>query len=181
MFLVGPAFQFMIKHRFPWNVPFSWKREWQSVHRTNLALAVILGIASLTMGLKNFLAIQIPVTLVSCSVGAWLFYIQHQYEDTYWENDKDWDYFDASIRGSSLYVLPKWLQWFTGNIGLHHIHHYNSRIPNYKLQQCYDENREFQNVTKLTLLSSLACIRLALWDETRKKLVGFGDVEKKAA
>ncbi len=173
MFLLGPFFQFVIKHRFPYNVPFSWKREWRSVHFTNLGIAAVLLLAGATIGLKNFLLVQLPITILSCSAGAWLFYIQHQYEDTYWARDNEWDYFDASIKGSSYYALPKILQWFTGNIGLHHIHHYNSRIPNYRLQACYDENPEFQKVTRLTLWSSLKCIRLALWDEDSKKLVGF--------
>lgn len=173
MFVVGPFFQFVIKHRFPYNIPKSWKREWKSVHLTNLVLAGVLLLAWSTIGLKNFLLVQIPVTFLSCFLGAWLFYIQHQYADTYWKRDTDWDYFQASVKGSSYYVLPKILQWFTGSIGLHHIHHYNSRIPNYELQKCFDENPEFQSVTRLTILSSLACIRLALWDEDKEKLISF--------
>ncbi|MBP9127882.1 MAG: fatty acid desaturase, partial [Elusimicrobia bacterium] len=98
------------------------------------------------------------------------------YESTYWRHSAGWDYFDAAVKGSSYYVLPKILQWFTGSIGLHHIHHYNSRIPNYKLQQCYDENPEFQNVTRLTIKTSLHCFRLALWDEEKNKLVAFKDL-----
>jgi omega-6 fatty acid desaturase (delta-12 desaturase) len=176
MFLLGPIYQFVLKHRFPYNVPSAWKREWRSVHMTNLALAGILLAAWATIGLKSFFLVQVPVSFLACALGAWLFYIQHQYEDTYWERDDKWDYFDASVKGSSYYVLPKILQWFTGSIGLHHIHHYNSRIPNYTLQKCYDENPEFQKVTRLTLRSSLKSIRLALWDEDRKKLIGFRDL-----
>lgn len=181
MFFVGPYFQFMLRHRLPTNIPAAWKREWRSVHLTNLALILILAAAWATIGLKSFLMVQLPITFIACTAGAWLFYIQHQYETTYWRRDKDWDYFEAAIQGSSYYVLPKLLQWFTGNIGLHHIHHYNSRIPNYKLQQCYDENPEFQNVTRLSLRSSLHCIRLALWDEDRKKLIPFRDILPTAA
>lgn len=176
MFVVGPAFQFVVKHRFPYNIPFTWKREWRSVLLNNLGVAAVLLLAWQTVGFKNFLLIQIPITYLASTLGAWLFYVQHQYEDTYWERDKDWDYFDASIKGSSFYVLPKVFQWFTGNIGLHHIHHYNSRIPNYRLQQCYDENPEFQSATRLTLASGLRSIHLALWDEDRKKLIGFRDL-----
>lgn len=176
MFVVGPFFQFVIKHRFPYNIPKSWKREWRSVHLTNLALVTVLCAAGVTLGLKNFLLVQLPITFLACFAGAWLFYIQHQYADTYWRRDKDWDYFEASVKGSSYYVLPKILQWFTGSIGLHHIHHYNSRIPNYALQKCYDENPEFQKVTRLSILSSLKCIRLALWDETNEKLISFRDL-----
>lgn len=177
MFVVGPLFQFMVKHRWPWNVPFTWKREWRSVHLTNLALVIVTALAAATIGLKSFFLVQLPITVVSCAAGAWLFYVQHQYEDTYWERDDRWDYFDASTRGSSMYVLPKVLQWFTGNIGLHHIHHYNSRIPNYKLQACFDENPEFQKVTQLNLWTGLKSIHLALWDESRQKLVSFSDLK----
>lgn len=173
MFVVGPFFQFIIKHRYPYNIPKSWKREWRSVHLTNLALLGVFLLAWSTIGLRNFLLVQLPITYLACTAGAWLFYIQHQYPDTYWRRDNEWDYFDASVKGSSYYVLPKILQWFTGSIGLHHIHHYNSRIPNYGLQKCYDENPEFQNVTRLTIWSSLKCISLALWDEEKKKLISF--------
>ncbi len=176
MFVVGPFFQFVIFHRMPTNIPRSWKREWRSIHLTNLALAGVLVLAGLTGGLKNFLLVQGPITYVASVLGAWLFFIQHQYESTYWRHSAGWDYFDAAVKGSSYYVLPKILQWFTGSIGLHHIHHYNSRIPNYKLQQCYDENPEFQNVTRLTIKTSLHCFRLALWDEEKNKLVAFKDL-----
>lgn len=180
MFIVGPFIQFVFKHRFPYNIPFSWKVEWRSVVYNNLGLLGIGILAANTIGLKAFLLVQVPVSYLACSLGAWLFYIQHQYENTYWERNATWDYFDASVRGSSYYVLPKILQWFTGSIGLHHIHHYNSRVPNYLLQKCYDENPEFQKVTRLSLWSSLKCIRLSLWDEDRKKLVGFRDLASAA-
>ncbi|MBL8023271.1 MAG: fatty acid desaturase [Elusimicrobia bacterium] len=173
MFIVGPFLQFGLVHRLPLNIPKSWKREWKSVHLTNLALLVVGLVAWQTIGFKNFLLVQVPITFLSCVMGSWLFYIQHQYEDTYWRRDNEWDYFEASVKGSSYYVLPKILQWFTGSIGLHHIHHYNSRIPNYRLQKCFDENPEFQNVTRLTLWSSLKCIPLALWNEQTQKLVSF--------
>lgn len=165
MFIIGPVYQFVLKHRWPYNIPSSWRREWRSVHLTNLALAAVLLVAHATIGLKNFFLIQAPVTFISCAAGAWLFYVQHQYEDTYWEHEGKWDYFEAAIRGSSYYVLPGLLRWFTGDIGVHHIHHYNSRIPNYRLKRCFDENPEFQTARRLTFRTSLASIPLALWDE----------------
>ena len=110
---------------------------------------------------------------ISGMLGVWLFYVQHQFEDTYWEHHETWDFFDAGIQGSSHYALPKPLQWFTANIGLHHIHHVSSKIPNYKLQECFDENPEFRRVTSLHLLESLKCLFLTLWDEEQSKLVGF--------
>jgi omega-6 fatty acid desaturase (delta-12 desaturase) len=176
MFLLGPLFQFILRHRFPTNIPSTWKREWRSVYLTNAALLGVLFLAWGTIGLKSFFQIQLPVTILSCLVGTWLFYVQHQYEDSYWERGGHWDYFEASVKGSSFYALPKVLQWFTGNIGFHHIHHYNSRIPNYCLQSCYDENPEFQRVTRLSFWDSLKSIRLTLWDEDRKKLVRFRDI-----
>jgi omega-6 fatty acid desaturase (delta-12 desaturase) len=176
MFIVGPFLQFGLVHRLPLNIPKSWKREWKSVHLTNLVLLAVGLLAWKTIGFKNFLLVQVPITFLSCVIGSWLFYIQHQYENTYWRRDHEWDYFEASVKGSSYYVLPKILQWFTGSIGLHHIHHYNSRIPNYALQKCFDENPEFQNVTRLTLWSSLKCIPLALWNEHSQKLVAFRSI-----
>ena len=133
----------------------------------------ILVLAGLTMGLVDFLKVQLPITVIASSMGVWLFYVQHQYADTYWRWKADWDYYDAALAGCSHYHLGPVLQWFTGSIGLHHIHHLNSRIPNYRLQECLDDYPELREVTRLTLFGSLRCAKLALWDEGRKKLVGF--------
>ena len=178
MFGVGPTFEFVIKHRFPSVVPPTWKRERLSIMITNLALAAIIALMTLTIGLRHFLLVQLPVTLVASTLGVWLFYVQHQFQDTYWEHESAWDYVAAGIRGSSYYALPKVLQWLTGNIGLHHIHHLNSRIPNYRLQQALDENPELQRVTCLTLGQSLRCIFYKLWDEDHRRLVGYGYVRR---
>ena len=166
-------FQFVLKHRLPIDIPRSWKREWASVHLTNVALLIILVVAWQTIGLKAFFLVQAPITVIAGILGVWLFYVQHQFEDTYWQHHERWDFFDAGMQGSSHYALPKALQWFTANIGLHHIHHVSSKIPNYKLQACFDENPEFQHVTSLRLLESLKCLFLTLWDEEQSKLVGF--------
>ncbi len=170
---IGSMFQFVLKHRLPIDIPRSWKREWASVHLTNAALLIILVVAWQTIGLKAFFLVQAPVTVIAGILGVWLFYVQHQFEDTYWQHHETWDFFDAGMQGSSHYALPKALQWFTGNIGLHHIHHVSSKIPNYKLQACFDENPEFRRVTSLRLLESLKCLFLTLWDEEQAKLVGF--------
>jgi acyl-lipid omega-6 desaturase (Delta-12 desaturase) len=169
----GSMFQFVLKHRLPIDIPRSWKREWASVHITNAGLLLILVVAWLTIGLKAFFLVQAPITIISGILGVWLFYMQHQFEDTYWKHHEVWDFFDAGIKGSSHYALPKPLQWFTANIGLHHIHHVSSKIPNYKLQECFDENPEFRRVTSLGLFESLKCLFLTLWDEDQDKLVGF--------
>jgi omega-6 fatty acid desaturase (delta-12 desaturase) len=178
MFGVGPTFEFVIKHRLPTLVPRSWKRERHSIHMTNLALVALLAFMFLTVGVRRFLMVQIPITLLASTLGVWLFYVQHQFEDTYWEHEPAWDYVDAGIRGSSYLALPKVLQWFTGNIGLHHIHHLSSRIPNYRLQKAMDENPVLQRVTRLTLWQSMKCIFLKLWDEEHGKLVGYGYVRR---
>jgi omega-6 fatty acid desaturase (delta-12 desaturase) len=178
---VGPAFQLILKHRFPADIPRSWKREWASVHRTNLALLAILILAWQTIGLQKFFMVQLPISLLSGSIGIWLFYVQHQFEDTYWRHHEDWDFFDAGIQGSSHFDLPKVLQWFTASIGLHHIHHVSSRIPNYRLQECFDENPQFKRVTRVTLGQSFKCLLLSLWDEEQGVLVGFRHLKKLTA
>lgn len=177
MLAVGPTYQFVLKHRYPADTPRAWKQAWSSVHWTNLALLAIVTVMWLTVGIDRFLLIQVPITLISGSLGVFLFYVQHQYEDTYWRYQERWDYYAAGLEGSSHYVLPKVFQWFTGNIGLHHIHHVASRIPNYHLQRCYDENPELHQVTKLTFRSSVKTLWMTLWDEDQQRLVGFRDLK----
>lgn len=173
LFGVGPCYQFILKHRLPLDLPSSWKREWRSVMLTNVALAGLVILMSELVGFTTFIKIQLPITLLAGSLGVWLFYIQHQFEDTYWRRTPDWDYRDASLQGSSYYDLPRVINWFTGNIGVHHIHHLCSRIPNYRLQECLRENEYLQHATRLTLVSSIHCARLKLWDEDERRLVGF--------
>jgi len=134
---------------------------------------------TLAVGWKAFLLVQLPVSLLAGSVGVWLFYVQHQFEDTYWEHDERWAFVDAGLKGSSYYRLPRLLQWATGNIGLHHIHHLSSRIPNYRLQEAFDENPDLQRVTTLTLWESIRCVRLALWDEAERRLVTFREARRR--
>jgi omega-6 fatty acid desaturase (delta-12 desaturase) len=141
---------------------------------TSLVILALTGVLIWLAGLEAFLVIQLPVTMISSSAGIWLFFVQHQFEEAYWVNDDNWDYTNAALSGSSFYKLPKVLQWFTGNIGFHHIHHLSPRIPNYMLEQCHKENPEFQNdAAVLTLRKSLKSILLGLWDENQKKLVSF--------
>jgi omega-6 fatty acid desaturase (delta-12 desaturase) len=167
----GPWFTFLISQRFV--NPISKKRERFSVYFSNLFIVALLVVAAHTIGVKEFLMIQLPVAFVGGLGGIWMFYIQHQFEGTYWQRHEEWDYATAAIRGSSYFKLPKVLQWFTGNIGFHHIHHLSSRIPNYALQQCMEENPEFQDVTTITLWSSLKSLGLNLWDEEQRQLVSF--------
>jgi omega-6 fatty acid desaturase (delta-12 desaturase) len=173
MFGLGVFFQFLVKHRLPWNIPSHWKREWRSVHLTNLALALVIGVLVFTMGLKAFLLVLTPVMLMASACGSWLFYVQHQFEDAYWCQSEQWDFHQAALQGSSYYELPRLLQWFTANIGFHHVHHLNSRIPNYHLEHCLTTIPELQQATRVRLGRSWRLASLKLWDEDRQQLVGF--------
>ena len=170
---IGPAFQFLLKHRFPYDMPKSWKREWTGVMWTNLAAFGLFLVGWLLIGIKSILLVQLPITLMAGAAGMWLFYIQHQFEDTYWERHENWSFHKAGIEGSSFYDLGALLHWFTGNIGYHHIHHLASRVPNYKLRKCYKELTELHKVTRLSIPGSFHCATLKLWDEELKQLVSF--------
>ncbi|MFC2015577.1 fatty acid desaturase [Chloroflexota bacterium] len=174
LFGLGPGISFVVAQRFPQKR--AKRPERISVLVTDLAILAIVVVASLTMGFWTYVAIQLPIILIAGALGIWLFYVQHQFEGVYWARDGAWDYAEAALKGSSFYKLPKVLQWFTGNIGLHHIHHLRPRIPNYSLQACYDGVPAMQDVQPLTLWKSLGCLRLRLWDEKEGKLVGFGSV-----
>jgi omega-6 fatty acid desaturase (delta-12 desaturase) len=178
LLLVGPTWQFVLKHRLPLDIPRSWKREWTSVHLTNLGLAAVVAVMWLTVGIDRFLLVQLPITLIAGAVGVYLFYVQHQYEDTYWRYREAWNYFASGLEGASHLVMPKLLQWCTANIGLHHIHHVSARIPNYHLQRCFDENPILHKVTRLTLPASVKTLWLTLWDEDEKRLVGFRELRR---
>jgi len=175
LFGVGQLAVFVISHRF--YSPASGKREKLSVIYTNLALLLIIVLASLTIGWKAYLLIQLPIIWLGGAIGEWLFYVQHQFPGVYWARHKDWDYFRSALEGASFYRLPRWLQWFTGNIGFHHIHHLSPKIPNYLLERCHRENPIFQ-VKPVTLLSSLKCLPLRLWDEETGQLVGFSQLKR---
>jgi omega-6 fatty acid desaturase (delta-12 desaturase) len=149
------------------------KRVRASIYWTNLALALAAGGMIWLVGLTTFLLIHLPITILAASLGTWLFFVQHQFEDTYWASGENWDYTLAALQGSSYYQLPKVLQWFTGNIGFHHIHHLSPKIPNYHLEKCHAENPLFQQAVVLTLRSSFNSIFLTLWDEDAKKLISF--------
>jgi omega-6 fatty acid desaturase (delta-12 desaturase) len=175
LFVVAPLFLFVIKHRFS-PKQASW-REWRSVYWTNLA---ILGMAvglSLIFGFKAYLIIQLTMIMVAGSAGVWLFYVQHQFEGVYWQRHEEWDYLAAALHGSSFYKLPGILQWFSGNIGFHHIHHLSPRIPNYNLERCHRAEPLFQTVPPVTLFSSLKSLTFRLWDEKRHRLVGFSHLQ----
>ncbi len=176
LFILGPVFLFVLWNRFSTDKDAG-KRERYSVYGTNVALAVISAVLIYAVGWKAFLLVEAPLFTLAAVAGVWLFYVQHQFEDTYWAHGEEWDYVKAALHGSSFYQLPKVLQWFTGNIGYHHVHHLSPRIPNYKLEQAHEENALFQDVPSITLWSSLKAISYRMWDEGRKKLVGFDYVD----
>ena len=171
LFLIAPVFMFLIRQRFP-SADAS-KRERHSVYWMNLAIAAMAAGLSMIFGLKAYLLIQLIITAVAGGAGVWLFYVQHQFEGVYWERGEDWDFTRAALEGSSFYKLPKILQWFSGNIGFHHIHHLSARIPNYNLERCHQADPLFQRVKPVTLLASLKSFTFRLWDEQRRKLVSY--------
>ncbi len=173
LFVVGPLYYFLLHQRFP--ASHSGHRERVNVLWTNLALAAIIVIMSMTIGLKAYALVQLPVILLAGSVGMWLFYVQHQFEGVYWERREKWDFETQAIEGSSFYKLPKILQWFTGSIGFHHIHHLSPAIPNYYLEECHRADETFRRVKTLTLISSLKSLSFRLWDEDRRQLISFGE------
>lgn len=173
LFGVGAILHFFVRHRLPTIVPRTWTRARWSIFWTDVALAGFIVGMGLLVGFRQFLLVHVPLMTLSCSMGVWLFYVQHQFEPTYWEHDEQWAYNDAALVGSSYYRLPRLLQWATGNIGLHHVHHLSARIPNYRLQEALESIPELRRVTTLTLRESLRCVRLALWDERERKLVRF--------
>jgi len=174
LFVIAPSFLFLVRERFP--SPGANRRERESVQWMNLALVGMAAILSFVFGFKAYLIIQVSVVAVAGSAGVWLFYVQHQFEGVYWERGDDWDYTAAALRGSSFYKLPKILQWFSGNIGYHHIHHLSSRIPNYNLERCHKAHALFQTVKPVTLFASFKSFTFRLWDEQRRKLVGYRHV-----
>jgi omega-6 fatty acid desaturase (delta-12 desaturase) len=167
----------LITQRFPHRGAGA--RERASVFITNVAVLAIVTLAALTIGLGTFVLVQLPIMLIAGTAGVWLFYVQHQYEGVYWARHADWDPIRAALEGSSYYQLPRVLQWATGNIGLHHIHHIRPRIPNYNLQQCYDDLPAMRAVTPLTIRGSLKSLRMNLWDEDAKELVSFRSARKR--
>ena len=146
---------------------------WKSVLGSNLVLLLVYGGLALAFGLGTVLLTYLPIVILTSCAGGWLFFVQHQFEDSYWEYQDEWNYHEAAVLGSSYYELHPVLQWFTGNIGLHHIHHLNAKIPNYRLQECMDADKDLKDLNKITFFDSFKCAKLALWDEDQKKMVQF--------
>ena len=175
LFTIGSLIDFVILHRLPTKT--SGKRELRSVWWTNFFLAALIIILGQTIGWLTLQAVELPILFFACSAGVWMFYVQHNFDGTYWERQKGWDFLKAGMDGSSFYKLPAILNWFTGNIGYHHIHHLAPRIPNYLLPRAYRENPLF-HIKPLTIRRSLKSLAYRLWDEDGKKLVSYAVLNK---
>ncbi len=175
LFGIGPIYVFILKHRLPLDMPLR-SGVWRNLLATNAGIAALLVGLAMLVGPIELLQLQLPVVLLASSAGIWLFYVQHQFEESYWQRDGNWSFAQAAMLGSSYYRLPRLLQWVTASIGLHHIHHLCSRIPNYRLQECLDENPALARVRRVTLLESLRCARLSLWNEDTMRMVRFRDL-----
>jgi omega-6 fatty acid desaturase (delta-12 desaturase) len=174
LFGIGPAYLFILQHRIPFGFlrRGGW-RPWASTMGTNVAIATAAAILVLLIGWRDFLLVQVPVTLIASSIGVWLFYVQHQFEGARWDHDEGWVHSEAALHGSSHYVLPQPLRWLSANIGVHHIHHLSSRIPFYRLPEVLADHPDLAAIGRVGLRESLACVRLALWDEEAQRLVPF--------
>lgn len=183
---IGTPFYIIIMQRFVVTEPllpqfskqYDLKDYWKSIMATNATLAIVFGTIGSIIGFGTLAIVYLPVLFLTAVMGGWLFFVQHQFEETFWEKNEDWSYNEAALMSSSYYVMPKILQWFTGNIGIHHVHHLNANIPNYRLQDCVDANTDLQNMNRITLRESLACIPLAVWDEETKRMITFKEMDQ---
>jgi acyl-lipid omega-6 desaturase (Delta-12 desaturase) len=173
MFGIGPAYLFFVQQRLPLGLLRAGWQPWVSTMATNFAIASIAAALIWFIGIKAFLIVHLPMMLLAASIGVWLFYVQHQFEDTMWESDDAWSQQETALQGSSHYDLPAVLRWFTANIGVHHVHHLCSRIPYYRLPRVLRDHPELRAVGRLTLFESFRCVRLVLWDEAQRRLVSF--------
>jgi acyl-lipid omega-6 desaturase (Delta-12 desaturase) len=180
LFGIGVPIYFLVLQRSPWGHGLPFRDAWKSTTGLNIAAAIVYGTLAWFVGIGTLLLVVLPIIFVASAVGGWLFFIQHQFEATHWEGTEEWDFQTAAVHGSSYYALPKVLQWFTGNIGLHHIHHLNSMIPNYRLQECMDALPALATVNRLTLWESLSCVRYSLWDPVNRRLISFADLHRMA-
>lgn len=180
LFVLGPGYLFFLQNRIPLGL-MSTLKYWVSAMATNLAIITALTVIWYFGGVMPVLLIFLPSTLIAATAGVWLFYVQHQFEETIWDHDEDWQLHDAALHGSSHYVLPAVFQWFSANIGIHHVHHLYSRIPFYRLTEVLRDHKELATGNRMTMRESLACARLHLWDEKSKRLLSFAQARSLSA
>ena len=176
MFGVGPAYLFIFRHRLPVGMMRADWLPWLSTMATNVAIVTLVATMIWLVGAGLFLLIHLPITVLAASIGVWLFYVQHQFEDTYWTPDAEWNFKAAALHGSSHYALPNVLRWFSANIGVHHVHHLCSRIPYYRLPEVLRDHPSLAAVGRLTLPQSFRCIGRSLWDERTQRLISFREM-----
>jgi len=181
LFGLGPAYLFLLQNRVPSVDAMANWRSWLSPMATNVAVALFATVVIWLVGARPFLLVHLPIILIASSIGVWLFYVQHQFEETYWAQPSDWTVQDAALYGSSHYDLPVVMRWFTANIGVHHVHHLCSRIPYYRLGDVLRDNPSLKDMGRLTLLESLSCVLLALWDEANRRLISFRQLRRARA
>ena len=177
MFLVGPLFSFLVYQRF--YLKGAGRREKVSVHITNASVVAIVLLATFGIGFRTYILIQLPVLWFGGMLGFWLFYIQHQFEDVYWSRHAEWSRIRAALEGSSTYLLPPLLRWFTGNIGYHSAHHVRPLIPNYRLKEAHESTAALRAVKPLNIRTSLHSLKLRVWDENTRKLIGYRDASRR--
>lgn len=175
MFGLGPIYVFLLKNRF--NRKGARKKEKNNTYLTNVLIVVFAALLCLAVGWQSFLLVQGSIFMISGSIGIWLFYVQHTFEDSYFEENEEWEYVLAAVEGSSFYKLPKLMQFLTGNIGYHHVHHLSPRVPNYKLEMAHNNTQPLENVPTITLATSLRSLRFRLWNEESKNFVSFKDIK----
>lgn len=176
LFILGPIWAFLVVQRF--NKKKAKQKERNNTYLTNVSIVAICALLIWAIGWQSFLLVHLPIFMISGSMGIWLFYVQHQFEDSYFEWDDEWEYVKAAVEGSSFYKLPKVLQWMTGNIGYHHVHHLSPRVPNYHLEDAHNNAEPLKHVPTVTVSSSLKSIRFRLWNEETKSFVGFRDLKR---
>ena len=181
MFGIGPVYLFIVRHRLPVGLMRGGWQPWLSTMATNVAIAALVATMIWLTSFGAFLLVHLPIMLLAGSIGVWLFYVQHQFEDTVWVHDRAWNLHEAALHGSSYYDLPHVLRWFTANIGAHHIHHLCSRIPCYRLPLVLRDYPELSGIGRLTLVQSFRCVRLVLWDEGQQRLISFREVRQRHA
>ncbi len=175
LFVLGPSYLFILQNRLPLGLMNQGWRYWTSAMGTNAMIGIILGLIIWLGGLMPVLLIYLPTSVIAATIGVWLFYVQHQFEETHWSKGEDWQLHEAALIGSSHYVLPRPLAWLTANIGIHHVHHLYSRIPFYRLTEVLRDHSDLAQAQRLTIRESLNSVRLHLWDENRKRLLSFAE------
>ncbi|MBS9477680.1 fatty acid desaturase [Ancylobacter radicis] len=176
MFGIGPIYVFLFESRLPVGSARKGWTPWISTMATNLGIAVVAGLLMWAFGIGPFLLVHLPIVILGAAAGVWLFYVQHQFEETHWADGENWEFHEAALHGSSHYDLPAILRWFSANIGMHHVHHLCSRIPYYRLPEVLRDHPELRDVGRLTLWQSFGCVRLTLWDDQQRRLISFREM-----